>query len=675
MSFTTDFTDEDLKIFLEEAEEQLQFLEEGLLRLEQGAREPELIQSIFRAAHTLKGSSATLGFQQMASVTHALENIFDRVRKNQLSVDSAMVNVLLEALDILRGLKEELAGGKVGTLDLQGIHSRLEEIAGRATAPGGDHGESGSRREEKPAPPPEEPRATRVELTLAHDCPMPAVRAYQALMALEEMGNIIRSIPSAAEIENEKVGSNLVVELYTRHSATELQQQLQQIPDIAAILVESEGQGDREDREESMDASRPARRIQGTRSVRVDVELLDNVMNLVGELVIDRSRLAQIVSKLSGGREAEENTQELSRTALHIGRVTAQLQEEIMKARMIPIENLFKKFPRMMRDLAQQAGKELEFVVEGQDTELDRGVIDEIGDPLIHLLRNALDHGIEPPGERIRLNKPRAGRIRLAAQHEENQIVITVSDDGRGIDLERVRTLAISKGLVTEEVARRLSQREIIDFIFAPGFSTAERVTEVSGRGVGMDVVRKNLEKVNGSLEVATEPGRGTEFRIKLPLTLAIIRGLLVRLGEETYVIPLASVVEAILLPPGDVHRVNGHDAVLLRGKVLPLLRLEELFGLSRGKVLHPQKVCVVVVRASGLQLGITVDGLVGEQEVVVKSLGKFLGNIHGISGATILGEGDLALILDVHSLVKNYMASINGEEGEGHAASYRSTA
>ncbi len=666
MSFT-DFTDEDLKIFLEEAEEQLQFLEEGLLRLEQGAREPELIQSIFRAAHTLKGSSATLGFQQMASVTHALENIFDRVRKNQLSVDSAMVNVLLEALDILRGLKEELAGGEVGTLDLQGIHSRLEEIAGRATAPGSDHGESGSRREEKPAPPPEEPRATRVELTLAHDCLMPAVRAYQALMALEEMGNIIRSIPSAAEIENEKVDSDLVVELHTRHSPAELKQQLQQIPDIASIVVEA--------REESMEAGRPARRLQSTRSVRVDVELLDNVMNLVGELVIDRSRLTQIVSRLSGGREAEENTQELSRTALHIGRITAQLQEEIMKARMLPLENLFKKFPRMMRDLAQQAGKELEFVVEGQDTELDRGVIDEIGDPLIHLLRNALDHGIEPPGERIRLNKPRAGRIRLAAQHEENQIVITVSDDGRGIDLERVRTLAISKGLVTDEVARRLSQREIIDFIFAPGFSTAERVTEVSGRGVGMDVVRKNLEKVNGSLEVATEPGRGTEFRIKLPLTLAIIRGLLVRLGEETYVIPLASVVEAILLPPGDVHRVNGHDAVLLRGKVLPLLRLDELFGLSRGKVLHPQKVCVVVVRASGLQLGITVDGLVGEQEVVVKSLGKFLGNLHGISGATILGEGDLALILDVHSLVKNYMASINGEEGEGHAASYRSTA
>lgn len=323
-----------------------------------------------------------------------------------------------------------------------------------------------------------------------------------------------------------------------------------------------------------------------------------------------------------------------------------------MKARMLPVESLFNKFPRMVRDLAQKAGKEVDFVMEGQETELDRSIIEEIGDPLIHLLRNAVDHGIETPEEREKAGKPRKGRVLLKAYHEENHIIITVSDDGKGIDVEKVKESAVKKGLIGPEHAARMSEKEALNLIFASGLSTAQKVTDVSGRGVGMDVVRTNIEKINGTIEINTVPGQGTEFRLKLPLTLAIIRALLVSLGNNVYAIPLSSVDETLRLNWDAVEKVSNKEVIVVRGRVLPLLKLDEVFSLKIGAQKR-EKIFVVVVSVGGEQMGIVVDRLVGEQEIVIKSLGNYIGDVPGISGATILGDGSVALILDVPSLLK----------------------
>jgi two-component system chemotaxis sensor kinase CheA len=345
-------------------------------------------------------------------------------------------------------------------------------------------------------------------------------------------------------------------------------------------------------------------------------------------------------------------SQDLGRTSIHIARVTTQLQEQIMKARMLPVENLFNKFPRMVRDLSQKAGKEVDFIMTGQETELDRSIIEEIGDPLIHLLRNAVDHGLEMPEEREACGKKRVGQLKLQAAHEENHIIITIKDDGKGIDPEAVRQSGIKKGLVSEEQARRLTDKEAISLIFMSGLSTVKKVTDVSGRGVGMDVVRNNIEKINGAIEINSVVGKGTEFKIKLPLTLAIIRALLVSIGEAVYAIPLSTVTETIRIQKKQIEYVNNHEVIVVRGKALPLIRLTTVFS---GCISEDdrEKLFIVVVNLAGQQVGLVVDSLVGEQEIVIKSLGKYVGDVQGISGATILGDGNVALIVDVSNLIK----------------------
>jgi two-component system chemotaxis sensor kinase CheA len=388
------------------------------------------------------------------------------------------------------------------------------------------------------------------------------------------------------------------------------------------------------------------------RTVRVDVELLDNLMNLMGELVIDRTRLFQIHGNIESNYEMDDVSQDLGRTAVHISRVTTQLQEQIMKARMLPVENLFNKFPRMVRDLSQKAGKEVDFIMTGQETELDRSIIEEIGDPLIHLLRNAVDHGIEPAADREAKGKDRLGTLKLQASHEENHIIIAIRDDGKGIDPEAVRQSGIKKGLITEEQAKRMTDKEAINLIFMSGLSTVAQVTDVSGRGVGMDVVRTNIEKINGAIEITSAVGKGTEFKIKLPLTLAIIRALLVSIEKAVFAIPLSTVTETIRLQQNQIEYVNNQEVIVVRGKVLPLVRLKKIFVRNTSGI-ENEKLFVVVVNLAGQQVGLVVDSLVGEQEIVIKSLGKYIGDIQGISGATILGDGNVALIVDVSNLVK----------------------
>ncbi|MDN5294307.1 MAG: two-component system, chemotaxis family, sensor kinase CheA [Eubacteriales bacterium] len=693
MGLNLDASPEELKLFLEEVEEHLQVIEEDLVRLEKEEGTEELLQEIFRAAHTLKGSSATIGHKRMAELTHAMESVLDKLRKKQLSVRSDVIDLLFEALDNLRVLKDEIVNDEESDIDLSGIVSRLqnvrEEEAGPpgVTAEGANSDATGGEKwievnwEEIERIKAEEQAGRhllQVHILFRPEGEMLPVRAFIVMMSLRELGNVIKSEPTEEQIEKEEMGTELKVLLATGKDAAAVEKRVKELPDIADVKVvpfslqSEEKTADKEgeaalqpaaaEKNEEKDGGGSGEvkkkgggsngRIRSGRTVRVDVELLDDLMNLVGELVIDRTRLFRIASTLEATGQLDEVAQDLSRTSVHIGRVTSQLQEQIMKARMLPVESLFNKFPRMVRDLAQKAGKEVDFVMEGQETELDRSIIEEIGDPLIHLLRNAVDHGIETPEEREKAGKPRKGRVLLKAYHEENHIIITVSDDGKGIDVEKVKESAVKKGLISPEHAARMSEKEALNLIFASGLSTAQKVTDVSGRGVGMDVVRTNIEKINGTIEINTVPGQGTEFRLKLPLTLAIIRALLVSLGNNVYAIPLSSVDETLRLNWDAVEKVSNKEVIVVRGRVLPLLKLDEVFSLKIGAQKR-EKIFVVVVSVGGEQMGIVVDRLVGEQEIVIKSLGNYIGDVPGISGATILGDGSVALILDVPSLLK----------------------
>lgn len=531
----------------------------------------------------------------------------------------------------------------------------------------------------------------QAQVDLSPEAAMPAVRAFQALLAVGDIGEILLSVPTQEEVENDKVGTDLKLLFVTGESLQRVREVLQEVPEIAvralgpyqppapaataaaapagpspadevaaaAMAVAAPANGAAPPADNGAASMRTTR--SGLRTVRVDVDVLDNLMNTVGELVIERTRLQQVLSRLEVEREGDELSQVMSSALAQLGRLTSNLQEEIQRARMIPVENLFRKFPRMIRDIAQKAGKEIHFIVRGEETELDRSVIEEIGDPLMHLLRNAVDHGIEPAEERLAAGKPAAGTVILEAFHEENHIIISVRDDGRGVDPEKIRASAVRKGILSEEAARRLSDPEAINLIWAPGFSTAKQVSDISGRGVGLDVVQKNIERINGSVEIRSTVGQGTEFRVKLPLTLAIIRALQVELVGTTYCIPLGSVVETDRIPTSAIQTVRQREVIVKRGEVIPLLRLAETFGLKRPEgTEEPEEIFVVIVAVMGRQIGLVVDSLIGEGDVVIKPLGRFIGEIPGISGATIMGDGDVAIILDVSSLVN----SVQGEAG-----------
>lgn len=689
-----DATDSDLTLFMEEAAEHLHTLSDGLLRLERDASDPQLIQAMFRAAHTLKGSSATIGHERMARLTHAMESALDAIRKGALSVSPALIDTLLAGVDALNELNEEVVTRQASAVDVDGLVARLHALtvaeAGAAPLPGGDTQPSASRASasnagaQTPATggvPETETEGTvyTVEVAIDPRSDWPAVRAYQALMELAALGTVLRSWPSEEELQSGQSGHHLRAVVSTTRDMTTLQAAAAGVSEVLSVTVQpAQVAADVSMATAALDAPEAGRRPTavsrrdptgqkeeprereggkvgvGARMVRVDIARLDEMMNLVGELVIDRGRLAQVLRDLSGRLSGDPILDSLAEIAQHLGRVSDDLQEQVMLARLLPIENVFNRFPRMVRDLARKSGKQVRFIVEGEQTGLDRSVIDEIGDPLLHLLRNAVDHGVEPPAERRAAGKSPEATVRLAARHEENHIVIEVADDGRGVDPRRVRESAVRKGLLSPEAAARLSDDEAINLIFAPGFSTAERVTDVSGRGVGMDVVRTNIEKIGGSVRVQTRIGEGTTFVITLPLTLAIIRALLVRVGEAVFTIPLSSVQETLRVRTDAIRTVHQREVVLVRGQALPLVRLAELFG-GRGRSAEPAASewrYVVVVRSGRTELGLVVDRLIGEQEVVIKSIGGVLGEVDGIAGATILGDGRVSMIVDVPKVV-----------------------
>ncbi len=649
-----------LDLFLAEAREHLESLSEHLLRLEKDPENKEIVKEIFRSAHTLKGMAATMGFEQITEVTHEMENALSLLKEGKIRVTPEVIDVLLRCVDLLEVMVRDLKEGKSESRFFQDLLEELQQLSSFAvespqevssTIPSGlefnEYDVSVIQAAEESGY-----KAYYLKIGLAPGTVMKSVRAFMVFHNLEEIGQIVKCYPSAQDLEEERFEDEFEVVLLTQVSRERVSEVIGKISEVRVLALEelksseliSKPELKKEvSQEPTKDSFRDFSGLRTLRTVRVDIERLDNLMNLVGELVINKTRLEQI--------GVTHRISELVEAVEQMGRLTSDLQSIVMKVRMVPVEHVFNRFPRMVRDLAREMGKEVEFVVEGKETELDRTVIDEIGEPLVHLLRNALDHGIETPEERIKKGKPPVGLLRLEARHEGNNVVIEVEDDGRGIDVEKVRKKAIAMGLLSEKEKEEsyLDEKALLNLIFQPGFSTADEVTDVSGRGVGMDVVKSKIESLNGTIEIETRKDLGTKVKVTLPLTLAIIQALLVNVGSEQYAIPLSSIDETTSVTPDQIKTVQNKEVMFLRGMVLPLVRLHDLLAVE--DVPENEEMYVVVARKGERQVGLVVDSLAGQQEIVIKSLGKFLEGIPGIAGATILGNGQVALIIDVNSL------------------------
>jgi len=694
-----DIEADEIEIFLQDLNEHLQVMETGILHLERST-DPDTLNATFRAAHTLKAVAATIGHHQMAELTHTLETLFDAMREGQLSPTQAVTDQLLAAVDVLRALRDEVVTQEPSEADANASLARLRALMEQAVEPGEDmrsSGRGGAPPDASPLNPPqggngqhhlaseqaaqvreyqEQGRTVlEIEVTACADAFAPGARLLQAAMTLEEIGQVIVQCPSQEDLSQDLHDGSLWLvlaiqsdEADTNHAAdttpeSEVKHILGGISDLAEFQVKpyaTDIPATTSMPAETQPVVTPGESPTTDNTVRISVERLDALMNLVGELVTDRTRLAQIEDSLRAqyGKDAahrnDGSINAMSEMTVHFGRVVDQLQEEVMQARMLPIARLFGKFPRLVRDLARAAGKQVNLVIEGEATELDRSIIEVIGDPLIHLIRNAVDHGIESPQERMAAGKPPTGTVWLSAAHEEGHIVISVKDNGRGITPERIRRAAVRQNILSEDEATQLDDEAAISLIFQPNLSTAERVTDVSGRGVGLDVVRTNVKQLSGSVVVESEVGHGTTFRITLPLTLAIVQAMLISVGDDSYAIPLTGIVESLYLSDVAVSSVKGKPVVRWRDRVLPLLHLREFFAtphLSSSPLNH-DKQAIVIVSWGKLQVGLIVDDLIGKQEIVVKSLSPLLGNVPGISGCTILGDGRIALIIDISGLV-----------------------
>ncbi len=585
-----------LQEYLTECDELIQRLDQDLVALETAPEDKTLLNRIFRAVHTIKGTSGFMGFSQIVELTHHAEDVLNLLRKGERKVTRRGMDVLLSVLDQLRHMLADVRNDTPKMYVLGTLLGSLRQLM---------EGEA-------------EERPTIGEILVAGK----AITHSERADALEE-----------AVRTDRKLGEVLV------------QKQLVSESQVKDALKQQ--------------AAAPEREV--ARTIRVDVAKLDALVNLVGELVLERNRLLQLNRDLEQQRLAADKFQDaLAHSTARLSFITEELQSASLKTRMVPIDMTLRRFPRLVRDVALGLGKEVELLIRGEDTELDKTVVEEISDPLVHLVRNSLDHGIEAPAAREAAGKPRRGNITIEARQEGDHILVFVSDDGAGIDPQRIARKAVEKGLIAEERAAALTRREILDLIFMPGFSTAERVSDVSGRGVGMDVVRTNLERMNGLVEIDSEPGRGATVTLRLPLTLAILPALLVKVSEETYAVPLRSVLEAVHIRESELHRVEGNEILRLRDRVLPVQRLRSLFGLSansfeNGRSLgasdlarrQADRLCVVVIGVGEKRFGLVVDELLGQEETVIKPLSAYLRKVPGLAGATIGGDGQVRLILD----------------------------
>jgi two-component system chemotaxis sensor kinase CheA len=678
-----------LEIFIEETKEHLQSLNQCLLQMEKNPDDTSMLNEIFRVAHTLKGMSGTMGFNRMSKLTHDMENVLHALRNNEIKVSPKLTDLLFKCLDALEGYNAMVIDtGTEGTDDNTDLINALADVlkdkdgekSQKPVQAADKTPQAGAGDVAKPDIALDQydiniinkaadmgSNTLQITVKLNKGCVLKSARAFIIFKTLERHAEIIKSVPNVQDIEDEKFDFEFTVIVLTKTSEDVLKKDLNSIAEVDDVIIKlikekskTVVQPEAENAvavEKTHDAEAdkavvPAehekhdaagKRTKTGKTVRVDIDRLDVLLNLVSELIIQKTRLE--------GLEGIERTQQYNEAIEYLERITTSLHDAVMKVRMVPVETVFNRFPRMVRDISKELDKEVELIMSGEETELDRTVIDEIGDPLIHLLRNSCDHGIESREQRRKLGKPECGRIELKAYQDGNNVVIEVGDDGQGINLEKVKKKAVDKGLVSKELAANLTKKDIIDFLFRPSFSTADHITDISGRGVGLDVVKTKIEALGGMVEVETELGVGSRFFIRLPLTLAIIQALLVMVGDEKYAIQLSSVHKITNILPSDIKTVQNQEVVMYRNSVIPVVRLDEVLEVPRDKPVDQKIITLVIVKKGERLTGFVVDKIIGQQEIVQKSLGKFLSGIKVITSATILGDGNVALILDANAL------------------------
>lgn len=709
-------TNQYMEMFLDESHEHLQSLNDGLLGLEDNAEDLSILNDIFRNAHTLKGMSATMGYNKIAELTHEMEDVLDMLRKEQLKVSEDIIDTLFKCVDSLEQMIDNVANGDPEDLiDVSGLVAKLSAILKGEAAPAEGAPAAAAPAPAEAAAPAAGGASTssdvlldlteteknvireaektgmigvHLTVTLSESCLLKSARSYMVMNALDEVGEVIKSIPPAEDLEQEKFEHSFEVILVSSADEAAIKESVMNISEVetaetfvidlnapppaaaapapapaaaapapAAPPANAPAPAPKPPANAPAPAAKPpaakapagggggaaSKKSHASQSVRVDIEKLDTLMNLMGELVINKVRLEQIgqTHRLS----------ELTETLEQMDRVTTDLQNIVMKVRMVPVSQVFNRFPRMVRDVTKELNKEINLTIEGEETELDRTVIDEIGDPIMHLLRNSLDHGVEMPDEREAKGKPRVGEVGLIARHEGNNVVIMVTDDGKGIDADVIRRKAVEKGLFSQDEVEKMDDADAVRIIFLPGFSTAEKISDISGRGVGMDVVRSKIESLSGHVDVETHVNEGSVFKIKLPLTLAIIQAMLVQVQEEMYAIPLGSIDSTINIQPTDIKTVQNREVIVLRGEIIPIIRMEDTLFVPHVK--DSDELFVVVVHAGESKAGIVVDKLIGQQEIVIKTLGNLFMGLKMFSGATVLGDGRVALILDVATMLQ----------------------
>ncbi|WP_026696282.1 chemotaxis protein CheA [Alkalicoccus chagannorensis] len=681
-----------LEMFIDESTEHLQAVNDNLLKLENDPSDTIIVDEIFRSAHTLKGMAATMGFDDLASLTHQMENVLDGIRNDRITAGSDLMDVVFQSVDDLEAMVTDIASGGEGKRDVQEIVARLEAI---------EKGEQPAAQAEKPHEARSSDagsamelddfeltvlrqsseqgfRAFAVRVELSKDVILKAARVYMVFEVFEQLGEVIKAEPSVEELEDENFELDFQVILITKESAEDIEGKVNKVSEVHAVEVEAmeavssqrpepADSGteipEKEERNSAMpeetsappvpDSPAAAEKLPeqkeektapASKTIRVNIDRLDSLMNLFEELVIDRGRLEQISKEM-------ENS-ELTETVEHMSRISGDLQSIILNMRMVPVEQVFNRFPRMVRGLAKELNKKVNLDIIGAETELDRTVIDEIGDPLVHLLRNSIDHGLEMPEERRAAGKEEKGNITLRAYHSGNHVFIEVSDDGAGINRDKVLKKAISSGVVTEENGASLTDKQVYELLFSSGLSTADEISDISGRGVGLDVVKNKIESLGGNAAVDSTPGQGTRFSIQLPLTLSIISVMLVEVQEEIYAVPLSSIIETAIIKKEDIMAAHNQKVIDFRGSVVPLIDMTDFFDVPRVKE-EDEYYSIVIVRKGEKMAALVVNSFIGQQEIVLKSLGDYLQQVFAVSGATILGNGQVALIIDCNALIK----------------------
>lgn len=668
-----------LDVFIDESTEHLEALYKQLLELEKSPEDKTIIDEIFRAAHTLKGMSATMGYMDVANLTHKLENIFDGIRYDKIVVQTDMIDILFDAVDQLNAIVEDIGNGGDGKRDVSHIVTYLDQI---------ENGESEIINTEASRDAPSKTLNTlktvesldqfeisilkessergfsnyEISVHLSEDCLLKGARVFMVFEVLEKLGEVIKSEPPVNELEEENFESTFTVLLVSQFEEEEIQSKIMKVSEIEKVLVNhfsvdtyTQEQKDKESAKEAQEEAKLPEKNKNenkstskspiSKTIRVNIDRLDVLMNLFEELVIDRGRLEQISMELDNN--------DLQETVERMSRVSGDLQNIILTMRMVPIDQVFNRFPRMIRQIARDLNKNVDIDIIGAETELDRTVIDEIGDPLVHLIRNAMDHGIESPQERKAKGKPEQGTIRLEAYHSGNHVFIEISDDGAGINKQKVLDKATANEVISTAHAETLSDQQIYQLIMESGFSTADAISDLSGRGVGLDVVKNTIESLGGSITIDATIDEGSKFSIQLPLTLSIMSVLLVELQNEKYAVPLSSIIETSIIHKDQIMLAHNKSVIDFRGKVVPLAYLNDIFNVPQTNKEDQEYLSIVIVRRGDKLAGLVVDSLIGQQEVVLKSLGDYLSNTFAISGATILGNGEVALIIDSNALVK----------------------